>query len=449
VKKELPRDVEIEKALLGALLSDPSRIPAVLEILAGPDDFYALKHQLIYKTIVRLFENGKEIDPVTVYSMLEKDGKVEEAGGGLYITKLCDAVVSPVMAEEYARIIRDKADRRRLYRVCAEGARMATTTDPDFETVVDVVSAIEKQLYDIARNSNRIEDVPLDKLVSSRWEAYVVEENETSFRGVRTGFIDLDNLIDGFQESEHIILAARPAMGKTSLALDICRNVARTGKRVLLFTMEMSRNRIADRFICAEALVSLKAFKRRELVASEKAKVNLALNRLAELPITVVDGQWNTAEIRSKIMREQKERGNLGLVVIDFLTKISEPRKGNISTHDLVGGVAQKLQNMAIELNVPLLTLAQLNRAVERRDNKRPVLSDLRESGNIEEACDKVLFIYRDEYYNNETKDKGVAEIIVAKNRDGPVGTVKLAWLPESATFRDLERRGETYEQSA
>lgn len=439
--RELPRDIETEKALLGAMMLDPKQIPAAIEVIKDPECFFLSRHQKIYKAVCRLFDAGRDVDIVTTSSALETEGVLDEVGGRLYLTEVCNAVVTTELAGQYATIIRDKADRRRLYRLCAEGAR-AAVNEQEFDSALGALAAVEKQVYAMARDSSKLADIQIDQLVARRWEAYAMEEDSASFKGVPTGFNDLDNLIDGFQESEHIILAARPGMGKTSLALDICRNVASRGKGVLLFTMEMSRNRIADRFICGQAMVSVQSFKRRELPGSEKAKVNAALAQLAKMPITVVDGQWNTTEIRSKIIRQQQEHGNLGLVVIDFLTKINEPRRGNISTHDLVGGVAQNLQNMAIELNVPILTLAQLSRAVERRDRKKPVLSDLRESGNIEEACDKVLFIYRDEYYNTKAENKGIAEIIVAKNRDGPVGTIELTWIGESTTFRDMEKEG-------
>jgi replicative DNA helicase len=203
--------------------------------------------------------------------------------------------------------------------------------------------------------------------------------------------------------------------------------------------MEMTAARVTDRLICAEALVDVKNWKARRLADYDKKKAEKAIQALNKLPITIVDGQWSTAEIKSKIMQEQLN--GLDLVIIDFLTRINEPRRGNMSTHDLVGGVAQRLQSIAINLNVPILTLAQLSRGVEKRENKKPVLSDLRESGNIEEACDKVLFIYREEYYNKYTKNAGVAEIIIAKNRDGPIGTREIAFIDTSATFRDLARR--------
>jgi replicative DNA helicase len=230
-------------------------------------------------------------------------------------------------------------------------------------------------------------------------------------------------------------------MGKTALATDICRNVAKRGHPVLFFTMEMTKRRVAERIICAEARVPVRDYRRRRLTEIQKNHVDGAIKRLWQIPLTICEGQASLTSIRSKAMQEKHLKG-LRLVVIDYLTLIDERRTGAMSQNDLIGTIANKLQLLSKDLNIPVITVSQLSRECERRTNKRPILSDLRDSGNIEQAGDKVLFVYRDEYYYADTDKPGIAEVIVAKNKDGPTGTVELGWVAESATFTNLTRKG-------
>ena len=270
------------------------------------------------------------------------------------------------------------------------------------------------------------------------WEDYLETEGKKPDY-LATGFYDLDNAIDGLQDSEHIVIAGRPSMGKTSLATDICRNVAKQGNPVLFFTMEMTKQRLAERIICAEAQLPIRDYRRRALSEEQKEEVDAAINRLWQKPLTICEGQASLTAIRSKAMQEKYMRG-LRLIVIDYLTLIAEPKTAGMSQNDLIGNIANKLQLLSKDLNVPVITISQLSRECDRRTNKRPVLSDLRDSGNIEQAGDKVLFVYRDDYYNVKTDKPGIAEIIVAKNKDGPTGMIELGWNGIAASFYNLQR---------
>jgi len=425
---KLPCDLEAEKALLGAIIQDPRKL-AITDQIIAPKCFYSANHQQIYEAAQSLYRAGQAVDLVTVYDELQKH---KANLGTTYLVACVDACPSPETAGHYAKIIADKHTRRELYRVCMEGAQ-AAKNEAELDTG-EAVAAVQQEIYNLSKQATKMKTENVYDLAGQRLDDYLDEEG-AELKLVQTGFKDLDRLMDGFQKSEHIILAARPGMGKTSLACDIARNVAKQQYRVLFFTMEMSAPRLADRLICAEAMVNVKQFKRRELAEGEKEKIKQATGRLLNLPISIVDGSWGTSEIRAKVMQDAPD-----LVIVDFLTRINEPRRGNLSTHDHVGAISKRLQDMAIVTNVPIITCAQLSRGVERRENKRPILSDLRESGNIEENCDKVIFIYRDEYYNPNTKAQGIAEIIVAKYRDGPTGMVELAWLGAATTFRNLGR---------
>lgn len=435
--KTPPHDIETEKALLGAILIEPERLHEVQGLIA-PESFYRSNHITIYRAIMALFNDNKGIDPVTVCDELHKNSQLDAVGGTSYISALMSAVPTPVMAPQYARIVRDKATRRRLLAICREGELIAQ--DESGTETGEAVAAVEQQIYELSRANTNLRHSDLSDLIIHSWEDYLNNEGKEP-EYLNTGLYDLDTAIDGLQDSEHIIIAGRPSMGKTALATDICRNVAKRGHPVLFFTMEMTKRRVAERIICAEARVPVRDYRRRRLTEIQKNHVDGAIKRLWQIPLTICEGQASLTSIRSKAMQEKHLKG-LRLVVIDYLTLIDERRTGAMSQNDLIGTIANKLQLLSKDLNIPVITVSQLSRECERRTNKRPILSDLRDSGNIEQAGDKVLFVYRDEYYYADTDKPGIAEVIVAKNKDGPTGTVELGWVAESATFTNLTRKG-------
>lgn len=438
MNKTPPHDHETEKALLGAILIDPTQLHEVNEAV-GVDDFYSTNHQTIYKAILSLFSNNKGIDPVTVSDELHKGGDLERVGGVTYISTIMSACPTPMMAPSYAGIIKDKSTRRRLLTICKEGVYVAGNESS--ADTGDVLATVEKQIYELARDNTSLRHSSISDLLINSWDGYLEGEGKAP-EYIETGFYDLDRAIDGLQDSEHIVIAGRPAMGKTSLAADIARNVAKKGHPVLFFTMEMTKEKLAERLLCAEAQVPIRDYLKRGLVEKQKKEIDAAINRLWKKPLTVCEGHASLTAIRSKALQEKHMRG-LRLVIIDYLTLIDEPKTAGMSQNDLIGNVANKLQLLSKDLNIPVITISQLSRECERRTNKRPILSDLRDSGNIEQSGDKVLFVYRDDYYDADTKKPGVAEIIVAKNKNGPTGMIELGWNGSATTFYSLTKRSD------
>lgn len=430
-----PHDTETEKALLGAILLEPDQLHHVSEVVTAAD-YYSTKHQTIHKAIMALFDGHKGIDPVTVCDELHKANRLDSVGGTAYVSELMAACPTPAMAERYAAIIKDKSTRRELLAICKEGVYVAESESRG-ETG-EALAAVEKRIYELSRRNTSLRHSSISDLLVKSWEDYLETEGKKPDY-LATGFYDLDNAIDGLQDSEHIVIAGRPSMGKTSLATDICRNVAKQGNPVLFFTMEMTKQRLAERVICAEAQLPIRDYRRRAFSEEQKEEVDAAINRLWQKPLTICEGQASLTAIRSKAMQEKYMRG-LRLIVIDYLTLIAEPKTAGMSQNDLIGNIANKLQLLSKDLNVPVITISQLSRECDRRTNKRPVLSDLRDSGNIEQAGDKVLFVYRDDYYNVKTDKPGIAEIIVAKNKDGPTGMIELGWNGIAASFYNLQR---------
>lgn len=419
-------NIETEKALLGAILIDDRQLDVVLEHINTPEAFYKELHQKIFSVILELKNKNQMPDLVTVAD------RFPEAVD--YIASLASSVVTSAHAENYARQIADRYLRRKLFRACQDGAKIATDEEL---TAIEAAAEIDSLILK-AGKTNNIKNANLEILVMQRYNKYLEDvQKGTHFEGLQTGFKDLDNLIDGFGLGENIILAARPSMGKTALALNIALNVAGKGIPVMFFTLEQSKERLTDRLMAMKAGISAKRMRLRLLYEAEMERLETAYNELTELPIKIFEGSMNTSQIRSALARQKGKY----LAVIDFLTLLTD--LPTLTAHERYGTIAKKIQNMALEFNVPILTLAQLSRKVEERQNKRPILSDLRESGNIEEAADKVLFIYRDEYYNANTEKKGIAEIICAKNRDGEIGTEELVWRPEVLRFGNLSRRQE------
>jgi len=372
------------------------------------------------------FKN-ETIDPVI---LMDKLG-VEYAE---YIALLMNEVITSAYAEQHAKELQQKHAMRELFRACQDGIKIACSEN----NATDAISKIDTMIMNATKHITTSRLTEIMYIAEKRFSKYHEDEARgKSFDGYPSGYIELDKKISGFALGESTIIAARPSMGKTSYALNITLNIAKKGIPVLFFTLEQNEEGITDRLLCIEGKINNKRYRNRRLDETEKNSLGKAYSRLIQLPIKIVDGSINTSQMRSFVARELRESKDL-LVISDFLTLFTDYPQ--LSAHERYGYVAKRIQSMAKEFKIPFITLAQLNRQLEQRNNKKPILSDLRESGNIEEAADKVLFLYRDEYYNPDTKDTNIAEVLCAKNRDGETGLIKLLWQPEYYKFANLAR---------
>ncbi len=427
-----PHSVEAEESVLGAMLLSEASISDVLERIRS-DDFYKPAHRKIFDGVVSLFARGEAIDSVTVAEELRRSGHLEDIGGKPYLFHLVSSVPAASNAAYYARIVEETALLRRLIEATQQASAMAFESGDDVDHIVDqveqlVFSVAEKRLGD---NFKHIRDLLHEQLE----EVEKLQERGGSLTGVASGFVDLDNLTSGFQKSNLVIVAARPSFGKTSLALNIAQQAATDhGVPVAIFSLEMSRIELVQRLVCAEALVDVHKLRRGNLSDQDWSRLATAVGRLADAPIYIDDTESVTVlEIRAKA-RRLKQKSGLGLVIIDYLQLMSGPRRSENRQQE-ISEVSRSLKILARELDLPVIAVSQLSRAVESRQDKRPMLADLRESGALEQDADVVVFIYRDEVYNPDSTDKGTAEILVAKHRNGPVGRLKLTFLENYTKF--------------
>jgi replicative DNA helicase len=434
-----PQNLEAEESVLGAMLLSENAITAVSEELdAG--DFYYDKHAKVYKAVLDLYLNGQPVDAITLIDKLDERGDLEGAGGRVRIHELAKLVPATANAAHYARIIREMAVLRTLIGV---GERIQQLGwDRPGETP-DLVDRAEQMVFDVAQNRIRgaLEHVePLIKQAVQRISD--MYELGADITGIPSGFRDLDYLTSGFQPGNLIIIAARPSMGKSALGLGIATNLAiRNQLPVALFTLEMSKEEIAQRVMCSEAKVELQRLRTGKLVAEDWSRLVRACDQLVKAPLYVDDtGLTTMLEIRAKARRLKAREPNLGLVIVDYLQLMASGLNVENRVQE-VSQISRSLKILAGDLGIPVIAISQLSRAVEQRNDKRPVLSDLRDSGSIEQDADLVMFVYRDDYYNPESLDQGLAEIILAKNRNGPVGSEKLAFLKRHARFADLAER--------
>ncbi len=437
LEKKPPHSLDAEQAVLGALLMDPEAVHRVVTFLR-PDDFYHPGHSTIYQAILQLIDEGKPVDLLTVTEHLRLEGALERIGGAAYVASLLDVVPTSANVEYYARIVEEKALLRTLIRVSSRITEMGYESSEEPERLLEQA---EQMILELSAGRETTAFASLKDILMKTWAR--IEEiysNKGKVSGIPTGFIDLDNKITGLQPSDLIILAARPSMGKTALALSIAYQVALKQRiPVAVFSLEMSREQLVQRLLCAEARVDQYRLRTGNLREEDWERLTDAAAILNEVPIFIDDTAACTVrEMRAKAKRLQAEKG-LGLLVIDYLQLMQSNRRVE-SRHLEIAHISRSLKGLAKELNVPVLALSQLSRAVEQRPNKRPQMSDLRESGSLEQDADLVLFIYRDEYYNADSEQKGIAEIIVAKHRNGPTGTVELGFLKEFTRFVNLRR---------
>lgn len=438
-RKMPPQNVEAEQSVLGSVLLSKYSMVKVADKLS-PADFYEPAHEKIYESMLELYEKRQAIDVVTLTEHLEKKKALKEIGGASYITRLSNIVPSAAHVVHYAKIVRDKGVARRLIEAADEIAAMSYDQGEDVEGLLD---KSEQLLFSISQVSAGQNFVSLKEILAQSFEKIdEMHKNKNKVRGVPTGFKALDNILSGFQPSDLVILAARPSMGKTSLALNIAEYVAAKEKKpVAVFSLEQSKEQLVDRMLSSQSQVDSWKLRTGKLTDDDFSRIGHAMGILSEAPIYIDDQAGaNVMELRAKARRLQMEHG-IGLIIIDYLQLMSGSRvgRGDPNRVQEISEISRGLKMLARELNVPVIALSQLSRAVEHRPDKRPMLSDLRESGSIEQDADVVMFIYRDEYYNPETEDKSIAEILIRKHRNGPVGTVKLFFVSEQTKFENLD----------
>jgi replicative DNA helicase len=432
-----PQNLEAEESVLGAMMLSPGAIGAVSEVLdAG--DFYRESHAKIYRAALALYAKGEPVDAITLVDELEERGEVEDVGGKGRVHELAALVPATSNAAHYAKIVREMATLRGLVRVGAEIQRLGY--DRPGETT-DLVDRSEQLVFEIAQQRVSGDFTHIESLLKESFEWITqLYESGADITGTPSGFRDLDRLTSGFQKGNLVVLAARPSMGKSALALCMCANIAvRTGTAVGLFMLEMSKSETTQRLMCSEARVELQKLRNGRLAQDDWSRLTTACDKLNKAPIYVDDtGSITMMELRSKARRLKSRHPDLGLLVIDYLQLMTSTTSIEHRVAE-VGAISRQLKLLARDLDVPILALSQLSRAVEQRTDKRPILSDLRESGAIEQDADLVMFVYRDDYYDPESQDKGTAELILAKNRNGPTGTEKLAFTGRLAKFQDLQ----------
>ncbi|MCK9369010.1 replicative DNA helicase [Candidatus Dojkabacteria bacterium] len=433
-----PQSIEAEQSVLGAMLLDKDAVINVAGWLY-PEHFYDQKHAIIYENIIELFEAGQPIDIVTLTDKLKGKKALSKIGGRAYLTDLVSMVPTAAHAGEYGELVRGSAVRRGLIKSASSITELACD---EGKSLKDVVDNSEKLIFDVAQVGVKTNFVHIKDLLKEAYERAEKAEKEETYLGISSGFRDIDSLVGGFQKSDLIIIAARPSVGKSSFALDIAKNAALVDKKkVVVFSLEMSKEQIISRFLSMQSGIPFWDTRMGRMTDEMFAKYATAMGELAEGQIYVDDtpGQ-HINEIRTKARRLALEKG-VDLIVVDYLQLIhGSSREGRTQE---VSEISQGLKNIAREVNVPVIALSQLNRSIESRTSRRPQLSDLRDSGSIEQDADIVMFIDREDTYNPDSSKKGTADIIVAKHRNGPTGDVQLAFIKELASFRNLYKEKE------
>lgn len=435
-----PQNVEAEQSVLGSVLIDKDCLFRIANILT-PEDFYRDDHQTIFGAMLQLFEKRSPIDMVTLTEELRTAKNLERSGGATYLAHLANQTISSAHAQNHAEIVSQKAVLRRLIKAATNIIEQSFAEKEDIPTILD---RSEQTLFSVSQKMSGDNFVSIKNVLSDTFERInEIQENKGQLRGVSSGFKDLDNLLAGFQKSDLVILAARPSMGKTSLALNIALNASRQAKvPVGIFSLEMSRDQLVDSLLTIEAGIDSWRLRTGNLREDDFSKINYAMGVLSESPIFIDDApMMSVLDVRTKARRLQAENG-LGMIIIDYLQLLESRLKSSEGNRvQEVSEISRGLKALARELNVPVIALSQLSRAVEQRPDKRPMLSDLRESGSIEQDADVVMFIYREDYYNAETENKGLTQILIKKHRNGPIGDVDLYFHPEFRRFSSLERK--------
>lgn len=434
-----PQNIQAESSLLGSILLDQDAITKIADIIK-PDDFYEQRHGTIYKSMLELYEQRKPIDVLTLTDKLESAGVVDEVGGASYITELSNSVPSAAHVHYYGEIVSKKSTLRHLITAAQEITSLGFS---DSEDTDDLLDKAEQLLYGVSEHKTSQGFRAIGEVLNESFDRLEdLSKDNSKLRGVSTGFSGLDNILAGFQNSDLIILAARPSVGKSTLALNVAHHVAaKDGVPVGIFSLEMSQEQLVDRLLSAESGVDSWKLRTGSLNDDDFGKIGTAMGGLSEAPIFIDDTPMlNVMEIRTKARRIQNEHG-LGLIIIDYLQLMSSQTKHSDNRVQEVSEISRGLKGLARELNVPVLTLSQLNRSVETRHPQIPQLADLRESGSIEQDADVVMFIYREDMYNPETDRQNIADIYVSKHRNGPTGRVELFFKGENTQFREIDKK--------
>ncbi len=434
-----PHDEAAEEAVLGCMMMDRDAVIAVMEILTE-DDFYSQRNRLVFRAMQALYQENSVIDMITLEHRLQKDGNLANVGGVPYLGTIVSAVPNSVRAVHYAEIVRDCHQYRIFIGLGEEMMNHGYQRDL---SITDLSGTVEQKVFQVLSNQNRdglqhIHDI----LLETYTDIEELARNRGGITGVPTGFTDLDRLTTGLQPADLVLVGARPSMGKTAFGLNIvCHAAVHAHKTCAVFSLEMSRKQCANRLLCSESMVDSERIRNGKLEEEDWTNLLQALSPLSEAAIYIDDTPGITlSELRTKCRKLKLERG-LDLIMIDYLQLMSGSRAGGSENRQQeISEISRGLKALAREMNAPVLALSQLSRALEARSDKRPMLSDLRESGAIEQDADVVMFLYRDEYYNKESQDHNIAEVIISKQRNGSIGTIKLAWMGQYTKFANLER---------
>jgi len=436
-----PQNLDAEKSLLGAVLIDEETLADISEHVTSKD-FYEKRHAVIYSGMMRLYEKHKPVDLLTLTEELKGKNEIELVGGSAYLTELTNYVPTAAHAEAYAELVAQKAVRRRLIKASGEISELGYNEDT---TTQELLEKAEAELFSVSDQSLKQDLVSIESILTESFDRMEeLHRNKGTLRGVRTGYRDLDNMTAGLQRSDLIILAARPAMGKTTLVTNLAYNVATIAKQpVLFFSLEMSKEQLVDRMLADASGVDAWNIRTGNLSDDDFSKLSEAMGEMAEAPIYIDDTPGMTVlEIRTKARRAMHEHP-LGLIIIDYLQLMQGSGRDGGNRVQEVSEISRGLKLVARELNVPVIALSQLSRSVESRSPQIPQLADLRESGSIEQDADIVMFIYREAYYNPETERENLTDLIIAKHRNGPTGKIELYFHPERLRFMSLDRKHE------
>lgn len=434
-----PHDLEAEQAVIGSMLTDKDAVMAAVEKLKS-ESFYREDNKLIFEAILNLYNRSEPVDLVTVKDELTSMGSFEKVGGFEYLATLPDKVPTTANVEKYIHIVEEKATLRQLIKTANEIIDLGYNPTEDVE---DIMAGAEKKIFDIIQNKNQKSYTPIkDVLIESFTKLEELYNQKSKITGVPTGFVDLDDKTAGLHGSDFILIAARPAMGKTAFALNIAAHAAiRENTPVAIFNLEMSKDQLVNRILCIEAMVDSNKIMTGKLEEDDWSKLAGVVGPISDSGIYIDDTPGiSIMEIRTKCRKLKMEK-NIGLIIIDYIQLVQgSSNRRNGTREQEIAEISRSLKILAKELNVPVIALSQLSRAVEQRPDHRPMLSDLRESGSIEQDADIVMFLYRDDYYNPDSEEKDISEVIIAKHRAGSTGTVKLLWMGNYTKFVNLAR---------
>ena len=439
IERVPPQNIEAEQAVLGAMLIKKEAISEVAQIL-NESDFYREAHRVVFQAMLELFNRNEAVDLITVTEQLRKDELLEKAGGIAFVTSLANSVPTAANVEYHAKIVKEKAQMRNLINSATAIAGMGYE---DTEDVAVVMDKAEKMILEVAASRDNNDFTPIKNILLTTFSKIeMLYESKGGITGLATGFKDLDKLTSGLQPSDLVLVAARPSMGKTAFTLNVATNIAvKEKKAVAFFSLEMSKEQLVQRMLCAEGAIDSQRLRIGELDEKDWGKLISAADRLAAAPVFIDDTAGITVmELRSKARRLKAEH-DLQLIIIDYLQLMQgRSSKGSDNRQQEISEISRSLKALARELNVPVVALSQLSRSVESRQVKKPMLSDLRESGSLEQDADIVMFLYREDYYDPDTENKNITDIIIAKHRNGPVDTVQLFFHKQFTKFSDLSK---------